>query len=315
MKKKIFSLLIFAFLIIPFACRKSFDPVVTTATNSASDSPNQNGTDSARQGQQLPAPPPGGIITVPFPETGITGCSYAPNYGDSIVYPQPTNQDYIVFPVNNPGPGKYFSWPVGMVIDSVTGAINLTKSETGERYMIGFVKDGTTDTCLQSLIIGGADYMDSVYVLADNHTQAFPYFDADPNKTPPCNGSGVSGPGCQFDVNGQAASQRVIVDKNTGMIDLKKTLDNGLLGLGGAFGLLPADGSVVNTTIYYKLNDASNNALQHIDVQLVYYTRKSQMSSSLLSDVLLKLNNILTGSLISKSANPRPPLIIITRYN
>ena len=30
-------------------------------------------------------------------------------------------------------------------MDSKTGAIDLTKSETGQRYSIGFVKSGTTD--------------------------------------------------------------------------------------------------------------------------------------------------------------------------
>ena len=112
----------------------------------------------------------------------ITGCSYSPDYGDTLIYPQPTTtQDYIVVPINNPGTGRYFSWPEGMVIDSATGAINITKSETGERYAIGFVKEGTTDTCVQTLIIAGASYMDSVYVLANNATKAVPYFNANPN--------------------------------------------------------------------------------------------------------------------------------------
>ena len=82
----------------------------------------------------------------------------SPIYGDSIIYPQPTSgSDYIFRPVNNPGTGKYFSWPIGMVIDSVSGAIDVTKSQTGQRYDIGFIKSGTTDTCLSQLIIGGAD--------------------------------------------------------------------------------------------------------------------------------------------------------------
>jgi hypothetical protein len=49
-------------------------------------------------------------------------------------------QDYIITPVNSPGTGKYLAWPIGMKIDSTTGAINVSKSESGLRYMIGFVK-------------------------------------------------------------------------------------------------------------------------------------------------------------------------------
>jgi len=245
---------------------------------------------------------------VPFPQTPVTGCSYSPDYGDTIIYPQPNNgQDYIVTPINNPGPGKFLSWPMGMIIDSTTGAINITKSETGLRYAIGFVKDGTTDTCLTSLIIGGAAYMDSIYVLENGATTAAPYYDANTLLPPVCAGNG-----CTFDVTGSAANQKVIVNTTSGVIDLAKTL-NGTGLLGGAFGLLPLNGQTVNSRIYYRLNDASNNALQHIDVQLIYYYSKSQIGSGLLSNVVTKLTNILAGNMISTAANPRPPLIIIVR--
>ena len=63
----------------------------------------------------------------------------APIYGDTIVFDQPVNGDYIVKPVNPPGAGKYFAWPVGMSLDQNTGAIDLTQSQTGMKYMIGFV--------------------------------------------------------------------------------------------------------------------------------------------------------------------------------
>jgi len=291
---------------VPFACRKSISETVTNPPP-----PPPSGTDTTHTSQQPPVTQP--AQTVPYPETPVSGCAYAPDYGDTLIYPQPTGSDYIVSPTNNPGPGKYYSWPEGLVIDSLSGAINVTKSETGERYAIGFVKNGTTDTCMQTLIIGGAAYMDSIYVLANGQTKAKPYYDANPFQTPPCNGSGVSGPGCQYDVTGDAASKKIIIDNNTGEIDLQKTLNGGLLG--GAFGLLPVNGQTVETTIYYRLNDGSNNALQKITVQLVYYTYKSQISTGLLDNVVLKLDNVLTGNIISKSGNPRPPLIIITRYN
>jgi len=197
-----------------------------------------------------------------------------------------------------------------MVIDPNTGAINLTKSETGLKYAIGFVRDGSTDTCLSTLVVGGAAYMDSIYVIADGQTAALPYYDANPILASVC-----AGGGCTFDVTGKAASQKVIVNKTTGIIDLEKTLNgSGLSGvLGGAFGLLPVNGSTVTTTIYYKLNDASNNALQHIDVQLQYYDTRSAIGAGLLGNVLNKLNNLLSGNMISNYANPRPPLIMIVR--
>jgi hypothetical protein len=232
-----------------------------------------------------------------------------PIYGDTIIFPQPTSngQDYIFYPVNSPGTGKYFAWPQGMVIDQNTGAINLTKSETGMQYAIGFVKDGTTDTCLQKLVVGGAAYLDSIYVLADGQTQAVPYFDANTLLPSVCAGNG-----CTFDVTGSASAKKVIVNTTTGIIDLQKTL-NGTGLLGGAFGLLPVSGSSMTADIYYKLNDASNDALQHITVQIEYYDSKALISGGLLGNIVNKLNNAISGNMISNYANPRPPLIVIVR--
>lgn len=244
---------------------------------------------------------------VPFPTSEATSCSYIPNYGDTIVFPQPTSgADYIVSPLNTPPSGKFYSWPQGMLIDSVTGAINVSRSETGLKYAIGFVKDGSHDTCLTQLVIGGANYLDSVYVLENGSTAALPYFDANTLLPSVCaNG------GCTFDVTGSAARQKVIINTLTGVIDLNQTLNGGLLG--GAFGLLPLNGSTVTSTIYYRLNDASNNALQHIDVQFVYYYSKSQIGQGLLTNILSKLLNALSGNMVSTMANPRPPLIVIVR--
>ena len=295
------------------ACRKE---IGTTAQQSS-----QGSSRPAAQGIHDSTPkPPGSDTTAvhpPFPVNTLastSACSALPIYGDTIIYPQPASgQDYIFNVVNSPGTGKYFAWPQGMMIDANTGAINVTKSETGLKYAIGFVKDGTTDTCLSTLVIGGAAYMDSVYVIQDGQKNALPYFDANPYLSSICNGTG-QGNGCSFDVGGAARQQKVIINTGSGVIDLDKTLNGtGLLGLGGAFGLLPVNGSTITTRIYYKLNDASNNALQHIDVQLQYFDTRSAIGAGLLGSVLNKLNNLMSGNMISNYANPRPPLIIIVR--
>ncbi len=305
-----------AILLIVLSCEKSVTAVDSNPNlplRSFHPSPdNDTATNIVRSDTSTtPTPPPPPFPQAPAP---AASCSYMPVYGDSIIYPQPTSgQDYVVNPVNSPGAGKYFAWPVGMAIDSLTGAIDLTKSQTGMRYIIGFVKNGTTDTCLNTLIIGGVDYMDSVYVLDNGATTAAPYYEANPYLPPVCNGSGP-GSGCAFDVTGSAAQQKVIVDPNTGIIDLQKTL-NGTGLLGGAFGLLPLNGQTVTATIYYRLNDPSNNALQHIDVEIGYFNSRSQINNGLLNTLTGDLGNILSGNIISTSANPRPPLIIIVRHN
>ena len=288
------------------ACKKNIDDV-TPAGNGVDgiDTSHQVTTDTAHR--------------VALPLSKLTACPGAPDYGDSIFFVQPTTgADYIIQPINQPDTGTYFAWPQGMIINKNTGAINVTKSEGGLRYNIGFVKKGTTDTCLQTIIVAGVSYADSLYVLNSNQRYAKPYYNADPNLTSICDGSGVpGGSNCAFDTDGQANSQHVVIDHNTGIIDLKNTASK-------AFGLLPLNGTTVTTTIAYRLNDNSNMALQHITVNLVYYYKKSDVPADLLTVVTEKLDKILnqlllinlgTASQQIKYGNPRPPIIIVTRYS
>jgi hypothetical protein len=256
---------------------------------------------------------------VPFPQTLATQCAGAPDYGDSILYLQPSDGDYVVKPINKPDSGQYFAWPAGMDINQYTGAINISKSETGLRYKIGYIKNGTTDTCLQTMILAGASYADSIYVLGDSQQYAMPYFNANPNVTSVCNGGGYTGGiTCMFDVTGQAANQHISIDDNTGVIDLRKTLNQ------GAFGLLPLNGTKIQTTISYKLADNSNMAMEQIPVTLIYYARKSDVPPDLIAAIADRLNktlqnllmiNLLGASDAGVKGNPRPPIIVVTRYN
>jgi len=242
---------------------------------------------------------------VPFPLNPVWNCPYSPFYGDTLICtPNGNAPDYIISPVNNPGAGTYFSWPIGMKIDHYTGAINVSQSEAGMRYLIGFVKQGTTDTCLTPLIISGMSYMDSVFVLSSGQTTSVPYFNADATVVSAC----ISG-NCEFDMNGQAAKDKVFVNTTTGIIDLQKTLDQ------GAFGPTAVNGDMVETTIRYRINDGCTNKVQKLMVQLMYFDSKSQIDVGLINTILMKQSNIRNGNIINTGINPRPPLIIITRYN
>jgi hypothetical protein len=285
------SLILLITFFCAIACKKSADP----------SSPNTTG--SIPHDTTLSVPPP-----VPYPVSPVQECNFSPNYGDSIVYPEPqSNGDYYVFQQNNQGiQGTYLSWPGGLNLNPNTGAIDLTQSETGQRYSVAFVKSGTTDTCMSQLIVGGAAYMDSVYVLTTNDT-AKPYFNANPNWPSPCLTN--QGKGCQFDYNNYAKNQGIVIDQHTGNIDLQQTMKKSL------FGLLPLNGTTVNTTIYYWLNDASNYADQKIQLQLVFYNHKSDIPANVLSSITSNLINTLDNLLLSKGPSPRPPLIIIVRDN
>jgi hypothetical protein len=286
------SLILLTTMLYVAACKKS------------ADQPDMTQIPVTRHDTTLAAPV---VPIAPYPVSPVPECDYAPYYGDSVIYPQPTNSgDYYVYPQNNQGlQGTYLCWPVGLSIDAKTGAIDLTQSETGERYSVAFVKTGTNDTCLAPLIVAGAAYMDSVYVLSQSDTTAQPYFNANPYGGSPCQSD--QGQGCQFDYNNYAHNQGIEVDQKTGFIDLQKSMKQSL------FGLLPINGTTVYTTIYYKLNDNSNYAPQKIQLKMMYYNHKSDIPPGTLATITTNLINTLTDLLISKSASPRPPLIIIVR--
>jgi hypothetical protein len=301
-----------AFLV--FACQKSITTVIPI--NPVIPSP-ANHPDSLSHPDSSVVPrtdttiAPHNPAPIPYPVVVNYTCN-GPDYGDSIIYPKPVGfqQSYIVSPINNPGAGKYFSWPDGLSLNASTGAINVTQSETGLRYSIGFVKSGTTDTCLKTIILAGAAYTDGVYVLANGQTTASPYYNADPSLISVCSGSATpGGPGCRWDITGQAQMRRITVNNQTGVIDLQKTLND------GAFGLLLLNGASVQATLSYQLNDASNMATQTMPLKLMYYNRKSDVPQSLLDQVSNRQTNIVQQLLILLGGNPRPPMIIITRYN
>lgn len=247
-------------------------------------------------------------------------CPNAPNYGDSIVYLKPKNGgDFFANPVNNIGvDGTYFSWPQGLKINRNTGAINLSQSETGVRYNIAFVKKGTTDTCVSQLIVGGITYLDGIYVLDQQDTLAKPIFNANPFASPVCDNSndtdypdnnGNGNNKCVFDNDapGQRANdQKLRVRTQSGIINLKKSVNDGL------FGKNPKNGDTKNVQFRYQLNDASQKASQKISVQVVYYNKASDIPVTLQQEIASKRNSLFNYHIVK--GKPRPPLLIIAGY-
>lgn len=259
-----------------------------------------------------------------------TNCSSGPDYGSSLICPRwkgPGN-DHIITPLNNPGAGTYFAMPMGLMIDSLSGAINISRSETGARYLVGFISAGTKDTCMKELVLSGISYVDSVYVLSNNDSLAIPYYNADPSTISVCGNNDHPGPAnndCEFDDgddddngNGQADEpppgqrandQHVRVRTTNGVINLRQSLEDGALGAN------PRNGDSKDVTIFYRLSDCSNKALQKITVRLIYYERVSDIPQTLAADVRSKRNDFFLSRFISSPlAGPRPPQVIITRY-
>jgi hypothetical protein len=318
-------------LVLAFSCRKVSDTELEETLSA------------------VPPPTPTAEITfvdttveLKAPQTVVKvaslSCPNAPDYGDTIVFSKWVGilKDFKIKPLNYTSGGTYFSIPQGMVINKNTGEINVSKSEKGIRYLVGFVKNGTKDTCFSKLIIAGITYVDSIYVMERNDTLAIPYYNANPNTPVFCNNSddtdypdlGSHGDvTCEFDddadldgyglfdqplilttLNGLLVRVRTI----SGVLNLKKTLQ-------GAFGLLPLNGMKINVLMHYRLNDGSGRVLQKIPLQIIYYRKASDVPKALREDISAKRSSFyaydqLSPSQLSISMKPRPPQIVITRF-
>jgi hypothetical protein len=263
-----------------------------------------------------------------------TSCS-APDYGDSLIYTRWLGPytDYKIRPRTNAQGGTWFARPEGLVINASNGEINVSASETGVRYKIGFVKSGTRDTCISTLILAGITYVDSIYVMANNDTLAYPHYNANPAVAAICDPSDDTdypmpgGPGprgnntCEFDDdedddlnNGPADEPPAVPGANeqgvwvrtiSGVINLKKTMRD-------VFGANPQNGAAKKVDIYYRLNDRSGKALQRITVQFVYYNTEAEIPIYLRNEIRAKRNSFY--SYMTYESKPRPPMIILTHY-
>lgn len=244
-------------------------------------------------------------------------CPNAPNYGDTIIFTKPkTGGDFFAEPINNQGVlGTYLSWPEGLKLNRTTGSINLSQSETGVRYKVAFVKQGTTDTCVSQLIIGGMTYLDKIYAIDQNDTLAKPIFNADPLGSSICDNSDDTdypdnnnngNNRCEFDdaaPGSKANDLKLRVRTKSGIINLKKSLADGI------FGATVKNGDFKLVNIQYQLNDASNKATQSVSVKVMYYDKISNIPASLQQEISSKNLSMFSYQVVN--GRPRPPLIII----
>ena len=277
--------------------------------------------------------------TAPIAPTGAlrvdpASCT-AFRYADTIFYLRDQRENYIVEPVKGLS-GTYGASPAGLAINASTGAINVTKSETGLRYRVHYVRAGTKDTCSRFITISGIDYLNSIHVLAKNDTLLEPLYNAKSIASMPCangnansKGNSLTVDGCEFDdddddddKNGydnepmggqQLRLQGVAVSKLNGVINLKQTVKN------GTFGANPVSGVSRIFRLFYRIDDRSKKALNHIDVKLVYYNKVSDVPASLMSYIKTQNARIAakpgTGTALSmnfeRDTPSRPPVIII----
>lgn len=226
---------------------------------------------------------------------------YQFSYGDSILYMKPVAGDYIVKPVKHRA-GTYTGFPDGIEIDETTGAINVSKSETGLRYRITHTApDGTiTET---KVVLSGITFKDYFYFLSAGDSVAVPIYNSDPSRVLPLSGS-------SFDEGNVCNNAGCAVNTTNGSINLAETVRNGV------FGITPRNDERKTFEIRYRINDASGNTENRLKVLLYWYNTLADVPA----EVWDILNDRATHGVflrgagnaeISRAAKPRPPCVII----
>jgi hypothetical protein len=237
---------------------------------------------------------------------------YTLSYGSPIIYLKNQSSDYIVYPAETRA-GIYSAFPEGIEIDDNTGAINVSKSETGLKYKITH-RASNGDTTSTIVLISGIQFLDKFYRLSQNDSIASPIYNGSAANPLPLSGS-------SFDDGGLANTGGCAVKTTNGQINLAETVRNGV------FGSTPQNDAKREFEIEYKLNDESGKAKNKIKVKLYYYQTMADVAPDLLETlndrqsqgVFLGMNNSVdTGNITTARttnataiAKPRPPCVII----
>lgn len=237
------------------------------------------------------------------PDDTDTG-PYVLSYGDSILYMKPSAGDYIVSPLKQRA-GTYTGFPEGIDIDETTGAINVTKSETGLRYRITHTApDGTkTET---KVVLSGITFLDKFYNLSTGDSVAFPVYNSSVSRPLPLAGS-------SFDEGNICNGAGCAVKTTDGTINLAQTVRNGV------FGVIPRNDRRETFEIRYKINDASGKTENKLKVLLYWYDTMADVPADLwdvlnsrtADGVFLRGNGASSVEGISAAAKPRPPCVIV----
>ncbi len=226
---------------------------------------------------------------------------YKLSYGDSIIYARPSAGDYIVSPTSQ-RPGDYSGFPDGIEIDETTGAINVSKSETGLRYRITHIAPNGTETKTM-VVLSGITFTDKFYILSQHDSIASPVYNANPSRVLPLSGS-------SFDEGNVANGGGCAVRTTNGKINLAETVRNGV------FGSTPQNDVRKTFEIRYRINDASGKTENRLKVLLYWYRTMADVPADLWETLNDRQNQgvFLRGSIeerTDQTAKPRPPCVII----
>ena len=224
-------------------------------------------------------------------------------YADSIIYLRNQSGDYIVYPTEQRA-GTYSGFPEGIELNEHTGAINVTKSETGLRYRITHTSPEGKETTT-TVVLSGITYSDQFYRLSTGDSIASPVYNASAVRILPVAGS-------VFDDGNGANSGGCSIATINGKINLAATVRN------GAFGTIPSNDARRDFDVIYKINDNSDKASNKLKVRIYYYAHMSDVAPDLLQTLSdRQVQGVFIGNKqagingVTQTAKPRPPCVII----
>lgn len=227
-------------------------------------------------------------------------------YQDSVFYLKPGQEDYTVSPVTSRA-GEYIGFPEGIEINEKTGVINVSKSETGLKYLVSFIPQGSSDTLKTYITISGINYLDGFYVLDDGDSIANPVYNGNPALSIP----GIND-GSVFDKDAGCNDNGCNVIPENAKINLAQTVRNGV------FGDKPANNDRHEFELVYQINDKSDKATNKLKIKLYYFKTMDDVTPEAYDIITSRDGTILSSRTAAfkitesqKTAKPRPPCIFI----
>ncbi len=200
--------------------------------------------------------------------------------------------------------GRFTVEPEGLDIDTQTGVVNINTSETGVQYYIRFVSTDGRIACETSIVIGGIDYLDRVYVLEDNEFEAVPIVDGINEEVRSVKGFFDEAALFELELGqGQpsAASRGLTINNTTGVIDLRQTVDNFR-----EEGVDLTEEFTREFEIFYTL-EQQPTFLNSLRVQIFYYETVSDIPPELIALLREKQRYPVNG----REERERPTYIIV----
>ena len=173
--------------------------------------------------------------------------------------------------------GTFTVEPTGLDIDPKTGIFGVNGSVSGIKYTVTYTSADGNTSCETDVTISGIDYLDAIVDVSSPETSVVtPILDAQIDSQAP---EGI------YDVDGSATQQNLAIDRQTGAIDVRTTLqriDQAEFGGTGQEPVIPS-GFSRKYTIKYTFDKGDNEVvISSLEVLIYWYPSEEDIPEDLL---------------------------------